>query len=171
MPHSESALPKPDFVRIALHHDATRDDVDDAAHTCGWLLVQIVDATSEHPGQAIYLTKDRTGILYYVEDGQIDASYFVVRGLHLERTCEEVRSNVRTLSRSELLAMASTGLDDEATRALLLLAIVTQERDDEVLATLERSIGHESPRVRNAAALARRTLGQEPIGDEPGDLA
>ncbi|MCC7540804.1 MAG: hypothetical protein IT379_31595 [Deltaproteobacteria bacterium] len=148
----------PDLVRVALHPETSRDDVDDAMCARGWLLVQIVTGTSEHPAQSIFLTKDRHSLLYYVEDAVIDAAYFVVRGPRLDDVAAEIRASVRCMSRSELLLNARSPDDATAARALFLLAITALGTDTEVVAVIDAARSHESETVRDAARLAYRTL-------------
>jgi hypothetical protein len=81
-------------ARIALPSSVSRDDVDDAVHELGCLLVNAVPASERHPAQIILVTADRRNLVYVIDDPRVDALSIVVQGEDPERYAGALRSRL-----------------------------------------------------------------------------
>lgn len=82
------------MIRIVLAESVTRDDLDDAAVEGGWLLLDIVPATSTFPAQIIYLTPDRQNLIHLVDDARLATVHAVVVGPDEPRWAAAVRARL-----------------------------------------------------------------------------
>jgi hypothetical protein len=79
---------------IVFSDSTTPDDIDDAAHAGGWVLLNILPATEQHPAQRIFMAPDRESFIHIVEDARLGPPYAVVQGAGAERWEADVRARL-----------------------------------------------------------------------------
>ena len=79
-------------ARLTLPAAVSRDDIDDAMSELGWLLVNAVAASTQHPAQIVLMTDDRRNLIYVLDDPRLDALSIVVQGSDPEGCAAIVRA-------------------------------------------------------------------------------
>lgn len=67
-------------VTVVLREDVTRDQVDDACWSNGWLLSDILPASDDAPSRIVFMTPDRLNLVCYFSDPRMGAQFFVLSG-------------------------------------------------------------------------------------------
>jgi HEAT repeat protein len=143
-------------ARIALHETVTRQLVYRAAWDNNWDFHDTVERSEDAPAELIFVTRDKTTFVHFVEDFFIGLNYLVVRGPRAAEVAKQAHETMRTYRPEEALKAARQGLAGEgADRAVFLAAAAAPARfDPKFFKLFEEAAAHEDPEVRGAAVVS-----------------
>jgi hypothetical protein len=148
-------------TRFVLRDEVGRDEVDDALFERGCTLINVVAPSQSHPGQMIYATRDRRGVVYVIEDAVLGVTYLSGAG---EVAVAELAALTERLpswrGNGDVAALLATARDDGSIgsgpgKILGVLALTAgSEPGDARVAVFADALAHSSAEVRLAALVA-----------------
>ncbi len=138
-------------VRIILRDDATPDDVDDALFALGCRMINVVIATEHHPGQMIFATSDRAGVIHLVQDGRLGVRYLAGQGVSASWGLAKLAQSLPCWEVDAILSLQSSDDANTRSRAPSLAVFAGPDIAESVL---RAALADPSSIVRNAALLA-----------------
>jgi hypothetical protein len=147
-----------DPPRVLFAPGVGRAELDRLAVEDGWSLLHILARREGRPRQVFWATADGEAMITLVDDHRVDARYAVVSAHAPGPTLRRIRSVTRWLSRADVLALAEAPATK--VRGLSWLGIVApREPVEPIASTLERALGADDPRAREAARFAVEASG------------
>ena len=89
------------MIHVTLAETVTRDDLDDAAVSAGWLLLNIVPKTAAFPAQVIWATADRRTMIHIIDDPSLASIAVVLQGAGEEAAAAVIREKLATRGATE----------------------------------------------------------------------